>query len=200
MIEPMETKVGQLRARCTCDVPGCGRARYCRGFCIAHYERVRLTGDLAADRPIGVGRRLHWLRQNCQPGHDECVEWPFSRGDTGYGHVSVNGRASIASREACREAHGEPPSPDMEAAHSCGNRACINGRHLRWDTRKGNHADKAIHGTRQVGEKGPGAKLTNAQVRAIRADPRSRRAVARDYGVTPECISAIVLRKTFKEI
>ena len=182
-----------------CSVAGCENPRYCKGYCKGHYARHR-RGQINQPHPIGVGSQLHWLRENCQPEHDDCVLWPFTMGETGYGHVSISGRPRIASREACRVENGEPPSPDLEAAHSCGNRACINGRHLRWDTTKGNHADKASHGTRQVGEKGPGAKLTDAQALAIRADARSRKAVAADYGVTPECISAIVLRKTFKEI
>lgn len=64
--------------------------------------------------------------------------------------------------------HG--PCPDgMEACHFPD--PCRTNNHpnnLRWDTRKGNHADKIYQGTYQIGEKNPAAKLTAEQVETIK--------------------------------
>ena len=37
-----------------CSVAGCERATFARGWCAAHYYRVRNTGDLRAEVPIGA--------------------------------------------------------------------------------------------------------------------------------------------------
>jgi hypothetical protein len=39
-----------------CDVDGCGRKHYGKGWCQAHYNRLLLHGDVHADVPIGSGR------------------------------------------------------------------------------------------------------------------------------------------------
>ena len=41
--------------RC-CEVAGCGRSRFGRGYCRTHYERWRRHGDPQADIPIGPYR------------------------------------------------------------------------------------------------------------------------------------------------
>jgi hypothetical protein len=51
-----------------------------------------------------------------------------------------------AHREMCRLAHGEPPTPKHEAAHSCGSHACINPNHLSWKTRSENQMDSVRAG------------------------------------------------------
>ncbi len=44
--------------------------------------------------------------------------------------------------------------------------------------------DKVAHGTHGLGERNPAAKLTEADVRAIRADTRGPVAIARQYGIS----------------
>ncbi len=82
--------------------------------------------------------------------------------------------------------HGERPD-GMECAHSCGVRACVNPRHLRWDTHAGNCADKLQHGTEIIGERNPLAKLTADAVRsmrAMRAAGTTLRTIAEIHGVS----------------
>ncbi len=79
----------------------------------------------------------------------------------------------------------------MEGCHNDGN--CQNNvlGNLRWDTPKANHADKIRHGTTNRGERCGTAKLTSAQVAAIRADSRLQRIIAEEYGVRQSAISRI---------
>ena len=79
---------------------------------------------------------------------DGCLLWPFQISTTGYGRLEVNGKKKIASRYVCELAHGEPPTRQHEAAHSCGNSKCVNPKHLRWATHTENEADKLVHGTK----------------------------------------------------
>lgn len=93
------------------------------------------------------------------------------------------------------------PYTKADAAHACGMRACCNPAHLRWDTRKGNMADGLTHGTRLLGERVTGAKLTAEQVIAIRSQPtRSQSELASEYGVQQSSISHIRNRKRWRHI
>ncbi|MGJ0508927.1 MAG: hypothetical protein ACR652_17725 [Methylocystis sp.] len=71
----------------------------------------------------------------------------------------------------CALAHGEPPAPHYQAAHKCGkgHHGCVNPRHLEWKQPLENTWDKDRHGTMLRGERHPMAKLSELQVRAIRA-------------------------------
>lgn len=72
----------------------------------------------------------------------ECIWWPYGKGSNGYGCMraldeDVN---TTASRVVCKLAHGQPPSPKMEAAHTChnGHLGCVNPNHLEWQTKRKN--------------------------------------------------------------
>lgn len=95
----------------------------------------------------------------------------------------------------CETAHGPRPSDIHEAAHSCGNGSlgCGNPKHLRWDTPEGNHADKVEHGTTNRGERQWQARLTEADVRDIRAmlGTTKQKDIASLYGLNPCVISEI---------
>jgi hypothetical protein len=101
----------------------------------------------------------------------------------------------------CELAHGPAPTPEHEAAHSCGKGAagCLTLRHLRWATAPENQADKIAHGTAPRGEHNPSSKLTEDDVRFIRAHHRKLRNLdmAERFGVNKEHISNIVRRKTW---
>jgi hypothetical protein len=74
---------------------------------------------------------------------------------------------------------------------------------LRWDTRKGNAADRIVHGTHIEGERHGNSKLTAEQVAAIRtraANGERQRALAAEYGVTQAAISLIVTRQKWASV
>lgn len=86
-------------------------------------------------------------------------------------NLQVDGkyRALLANRLVCEAWHGPPPSGAHQAAHGDGNPKNDHWSNLRWATPKENEADKRLHGTSQVGERNPAAKLNWALVREIRA-------------------------------
>ena len=79
----------------------------------------------------------------------------------------------------------------MECCHNDGNQQNNRLENLRWDTPKNNHVDKLKHGTSNTGERCNWAKLTKAQVIAIRADTRTQKEIAAEYGVQQSQISRI---------
>lgn len=96
-----------------------------------------------------------------------------------------------------------PVPMGMEAAHWNGDRADASLKNLRYDTRKGNHADKIRHGTSNRGIRHGMSKLDLAAVNEIRSTYRRRVpgrdsvALAAKFGVTPGCIQSVVNRKNW---
>lgn len=78
---------------------------------------------------------------------------------------------------------GPSPSPNHEVAHSNGSRVSCHYRDLRWALRKENHADMQVHGTAPKGERNPKAKITEQDVREIRA---AYRQIKLERGSVPE--------------
>lgn len=126
---------------------------------------------------------------------DECLTWPYQRDSHGYGRFdSEQGETRLVSRQVCEAVHGPAPSPDHEAAHSCGrgDKACVTKRHLSWKTKTENEADKLVHGTAPRGERHGMAKLTNEQVFEIkRSSSVPLPILAERYGVSRTLICAI---------
>lgn len=129
-----------------------------------------------------------------------CIEWPFRRVKNGYGLAVIGGVQKRAHRWVCLLAHGEPPTPSHHAAHSCGNASCVNPKHLRWATPVENMADKNIHNTSNHGERNGKTKLTEADVRAIRAAPPDLEALTALYGMSKHGISKIRSRKRWGHV
>ena len=136
-----------------CAVDTCERPHFCKGYCRLHYERWKRHGspDVVLKRLSVRGEPMRWLLQHAIHLGDECLTWPFARFPDGRAHM--NGRKP--TRVMCEMAHGPAPTPQHEAAHSCGkgHEACINPQHLRWATPVENAADKVVHGTVLEGER-----------------------------------------------
>ena len=121
----------------------------------------------------------------------------------GYAELSVGQKRHVnVSREVCAAARGAPPTPQHEAAHSCGNGhlGCVSEDHLSWKTHLDNESDKTTHGTLRRGTDVPTNKLTEDEVRTIRAiEPyMSHGAIARYYGVDRKTITHIVNGKSWR--
>lgn len=177
-----------------CTVESCDRRTLARGMCRAHYLRWHRHGDPLSGRATLDGAPLRYFNDVALPYEgDGCLEWPYSRDGRGYGHIWRDGRMQRVNRLVCEHRHGHPPTPGHEAAHNCGNRACVNPNHLRWATPVENCADKLIHGTHTRGERSGTAKLTESQAREILSlkGVVSQAALADRFGVAHVTISNI---------
>lgn len=188
-----------------CKIHDCNRvARSNKAdYCEMHYYRIRRNGtvDLKAEK------RAKWITEYFNKPlvsfGDECIEWPYSKDSYGYGGQVKFGEKYIrAHRAVCIVFHGEPDSPHMEVAHSCGNghRSCVNPKHLRWATKEENIEDRKKHGVMVRGEMHPQAILSAEQVMEIFNDQRKTVVIARDYGVSRGAICSIKRGKNWCHI
>lgn len=125
----------QRPPRGICSVPGCGNQHQSRGFCNSHYQRsLRHGGDpLSGGPPSPRNEARRFYRETVLTYEgDECLIWPFSKSDGGYGLLKTNGQHRRVSNLVCREFRGSPPTPKHEAAHSCGHGhlGCVTKRHM----------------------------------------------------------------------
>ena len=170
-----------------CTAAGCGAKHFSKGYCAAHYGRWRRHGDLKFKR-CPNGAPFQFLVEHKDRRSDQCLEFPFSRNVHGYGQVSKPGFPKGAHRVMCILVYGRPPFRRAEVAHSCRNKICVNPLHLRWATAAENNEDRARHGTIPLGSAVPGSKLTEADVRAIRASSESNKTLAQRYNVSPQTV------------
>lgn len=179
-----------------CTVDGCATRAVSRGWCNKHYSRWLKYGDVHVQKTAGTGEPEQFLRTVAERPSDECILWPYAKHPrTGYGVFQIERSTTTAHRKQCELAHGAPPSESHEAAHSCGNRLCVNPRHIRWATKLENAADRWDHGTQVHGEDQWASKLTVDQVRAIRrakAAGIGRKKLAAEFGVSPAHVTRIV--------
>lgn len=148
----------------------------------------------------GKGRGIAFLRSLIGFKGDICVTWPFSRDLQGRGIMGFEGKVHQAHRVMCRLAHGEPPSPIHQAAHTCGrgHEACVNPNHVCWKTPEENSLDMLVHGTaRKPGR--PKRRLTAVQVERIKAlkGVSTQREIAAQFGVAWETIADIHRGRTW---
>lgn len=112
-------------------------------------------------------------------------------------NVKVHRAVLLAFRGPCPEG--------MVGCHNDGNRLNNRLANLRWDTHRSNKQDSIIHGTcaYQKGSLHGQAKLDEEKVILIRqqlARGISQTQLAAIYGVKPETISCVHVRKTWKHV
>lgn len=97
------------------------------------------------------------------------------------------------------------PIPEgMVCCHIDGNNTENKPENLKYDTPKGNEADKRLHGTIGSGERHPASILTQAQALEIRrryvyrGGKNSARSLAKEFGVTHALISLITTGKIWR--
>lgn len=183
-----------------CSINGCkGNAHWTasgrRGRRSAHRMRWYRHGD-----PLGGGTSPGEPERYCHEvvlayEGDECLPWPYAKDSNGYGQIWHDGRLQHVTRVICGRVHGPAPTPEHEAAHSCGkgNFACCTKGHLSWKTPAENQADRLCHGTHGRGEQSGTAKLTEIKVREIRAlcGTQPQRSIASRFGISEALVSMI---------
>lgn len=135
---------------------------------------------------------------------DECWPWtgPVSKSTNGaepYGRIDIFGFKGVyVHRVAYWCANGGVLSlrkeGDLLVRHSCDNTLCCNPKHLLLGTHADNMRDKVERGRQPhyASIDSPRAKLTAADVRAIRARADTpRKELAERYGVSIQTIKAV---------
>lgn len=148
---------------------------------------------MSAPHNKGRGAAILWLHDHVSCDSDCCLIWPFAR-VRGYGNVSFEGKLYYAHRVMCELANGPPPTPDHQAAHSCGkgDEGCVHPKHLSWKTQSGNQLDRRQHGTTNASNGWTG-KLSWQQVEEIRAlkGKKTQAEIALIYGIGRRNVGAI---------
>lgn len=185
-----------MASRAICSVDGCDKPHCARTFCNDHYRRFRRHGS-----PTGGGTAQGALRRwiddvALKHTGDGCLDWPFGLHKDGYAQGRYPGLTTgRAYRAICELVHGPAPTPEHDAAHTCGRgtSGCVAPGHLAWKTKAENEADKIDHGTLMLGSDHPNARLTETEVIEIRSlfGTMTHDAIAARYGVSRATVSLI---------
>lgn len=190
--------------------PQCGEPikrkdnRHCSHRCAA-----LAVGSRPPDLTRPVADRF-WEKVDKTTTPEGCWEWTGSRKKDGYGRIGRGGIAggSVNATRVAWEITNGPIPPGMFICHRCDNPPCVRPDHLFLGTPEDNVVDSMSKGRWIKGERVGGSKLTEADVRAIRAKyasaPRFQRGLARaiaaEYGITISNVSAIVRRESWAHV
>lgn len=130
-----------------------------------------------------------------------CWLWTAGTDPAGYGRILSPQRRVFAAHRLSWELHRGPIPAGMCVCHKCDTPGCVNPDHLFLGTHAENAADmiaKGRHlGRKRRGEATASAKLTVAQVLAIRAHPGSQKQIAREFGISPTSVCYIQARRNW---
>jgi hypothetical protein len=159
----------------------------------------------AKDVPVLDSEQIERFWAKVQVGaKDACWLWKGRTGDNGYGLFKIGERMVSTHRVAHFLGKGQPG--ELFVLHDCDIKKCCNPRHLFLGTQKVNindYVEKGFGpnmGHEQTGEWNGNARLTEDDVRAIRASNDIQRITAARFGITQVMVSRINLRKAWSHI
>ena len=168
--------------------------RFCSPSCAARWSNLHRLRTTTEDR------FWSYVDQRAGQGpNGDCWEWTAGRLEAGYGRLSVGASEVKAHRYAWETAYGPIPT-GMMVCHHCDNPPCCNPNHLFIGTAVDNSDDKVAKQRHLFGETHRMAKLTDGDVRAIRADARMQVEIALTYGVTQGLVGMIKRGVIWKHI
>jgi hypothetical protein len=141
-----------------------------------------------------------WPSVNKTPS---CWLWTGPQNSYGYGRYK-DGRDGLAHRHSWRLANGTAIPDGMVVMHRCDVPLCVNPAHLTLGTHSDNRKDAISKNRHAKGEKAGHVKLTEDDVRQIRALYVPRKVgvyeLGRKFGVDPALVHRIVHRKSWKHV
>jgi len=177
--------------------------------CRLHGEYIQEPTNhihLARGCPIcargGTNEERFWSFINRDDG---CWRWQGKKADNGYGRFWVDGGMVAAHRFSYELHHGKIPD-GLFVLHRCDNPECTNPDHLFVGTLKDNMQDMVRKGRQRVqhGEKNTMSKLTESDVRSIRAKYKTgnyfQRELASEYGIALSTANQIINRNGWRHL
>lgn len=191
-----------------CSITECNKPYYAKGWCGMHYERNRRFGspfaDMAKRNQASLEDRL-W-RHTQKTGPNDCWICSANGMRSRYAQLQSAGKGSpkvLAHRLSYELAHGPIPE-GMMVLHKCDTPRCVNPAHLRLGTHEENMRDmvrKARSATNKfIGEASGKAVLTEDKVRYIRSSPLRNVDLARELGVSVNCVRGVRIGRTWKHV
>lgn len=131
-----------------------------------------------------------------------CWEWTATRIRSGYGHVRVGRRLSLAHRVSWEIHFGAIPD-GLCVLHHCDNPPCVRPDHLFLGTVADNSADMVVKGRQCRGEHRPAARLAADDVACARALNRagaSQHSLARAFGISHTSMRRALLGTKWRSV
>lgn len=187
-----------------CSIDGCERKHLARGWCSAHYRRWQLYGDpneMKQQQHHGLSlmdRLMVWCSKSAG-----CWEWTGFRDSKGYGRINIGDTPALAHRVSW-EVFRSPIPDGMYVLHRCDNPSCMRPEHLFLGDQQMNMDDKMSKKRHRYGvSRGIAhgcSKLTEDQVREIRASVGPSRITAEQYGISGRQVRDIRTLKVWKHL
>jgi hypothetical protein len=157
-------------------------------------------------RRIPPGLREAHFWGMAKPVENGCWQWQHSLNNKGYGQFGVPGAKLVLAHRHAWELTNGPIPEGMKVLHNCpggDNPACINPAHLWLGSMLDNMQDAVAKQRMCRGQKHPLHKLTEENVRSIRAFREAGetfRGLAATFGVSPKMIEKIVHRRAWSHV
>jgi hypothetical protein len=165
-----------------------------------------LDGYLRLSSPPSTATPTHQLptqdQLTCKALGLSPTDWYGWRGQVSYGKIADDdGRIQLAHRIAYRLIFGDL-SPGLVVCHRCDDPGCVNPQHLFVGTQAENLRDmrNKRRDNPPRGSRHPKARLDEALVARVRADVRSHRRIAKDYGIGKSTVGMIKAGATWTHV
>lgn len=191
-----------------CCIKGCESTILASGMCNKHWQRTRKYGSPVVVRHYpGMMRGLPAAERFARQVKKsiDCWLWSAAKDKDGYG-VFRGEAAGVMHAKAHRWSwahHNGRQIPDgMLICHSCDTPSCVNPAHLSLGTGAENQKQRWQRGRGFVhfGRRPPAAKLSDDEVREIRAATGRQADIGRRYGVSQTAVSDIKRRRSWAHV
>lgn len=188
----------------TCSVEGCDKPAHARGLCKSlHYTRwCRDKQNAESKQAYKLTAQENFLRYPLRV-EGECYVWTEARDKKGYGRVGGYQEGTQFTHRMAMSVHlGRPLDEDEYVLHTCDNPPCNRIEHLYIGTQQKNIIDATIRDRVAFGERHWNRKLTEGEVREIRAleGTMTQKAIAEKFGIHSNSVRDIQKRRTWRRV